>query len=247
MARSILALALQALLLTTVAYAQQGGADAPVSPSEESDAAAEIETKSYAVGLNFGVALRKGELGLNIEQLLEGLEDGIRGVEGRITEQEAMVLNRQVFNEMRRRQQAERDALGARNKADGEAFLAANKEREGVVALPSGLQYEVLREGDGPQPAADDTATVHYLGTLIDGSVFDSSYDRGVPPALRPDSVIPGWTEALPLMSVGSKWKLFIPPDLAYGEAGSGSNIPPSATLVFEVELLSIEPRADDG
>jgi FKBP-type peptidyl-prolyl cis-trans isomerase FklB len=128
-----------------------------------------------------------------------------------------------------------------KNKADGEAFLAENRKKEGVKVLPDGLQYKVLKEGNGKKPKADETVTVNYRGTLIDGTEFDSSIKRGEPSTFRVSGVIKGWTEALQLMPVGSKWQLFIPPELAYGERGAGEVIPPNSTLIFEVELLSIK------
>jgi FKBP-type peptidyl-prolyl cis-trans isomerase FklB len=132
---------------------------------------------------------------------------------------------------------------GDANKKEGDAFLAANKTKEGVVTLPSGLQYKILQEGTGPKPTASDTVVCNYRGTLLNGTEFDSSYKRGQPATFAVGQVIHGWTEALQLMTVGSKWQLFIPPDLAYGPRGAGNDIGPNATLVFEVELVSIQPK----
>jgi len=132
---------------------------------------------------------------------------------------------------------------GEKNKKEGEIFLEANKKKEGVQTLPSGLQYKVLKAGAGKKPTATDTVTVHYRGTLIDGKEFDSSYQRGKPVTFPVNGVIPGWTEALPLMEEGAKWELFIPSNLAYGERGAGRDIGPNATLIFEVELISIEEK----
>jgi FKBP-type peptidyl-prolyl cis-trans isomerase FklB len=134
-------------------------------------------------------------------------------------------------------------AAAAENKTKGEAFLAENKKKEGVVTLPSGLQYKILKAGEGPKPTAEDSVKCNYRGTLIDGKEFDSSYKRNEPATFPVKGVIKGWTEALQLMPVGSKWQLFIPPDLAYGERGAGELIQPEATLIFEVELLSIENK----
>ena len=135
-----------------------------------------------------------------------------------------------------------REEQAAKNLADGKAFLAENAKVEGVKTLPSGLQYQVLSEGEGSPPAASDTVTVQYRGTLIDGSEFDSSYERGEPATFSLDRVIPGWTEGLQLMRPGAKYRLFIPPELAYGERGGGGKIAPNSALVFEVELLSVQP-----
>ena len=144
---------------------------------------------------------------------------------------------------MRQKQEEKRQALAESNKKDGAAFLAANATKEGVVTLPSGLQYKILVAGTGPKPTATDSVVCNYRGTLLDNTEFDSSYKRGQPVTFRVGGVIKGWTEALQLMPVGSKWQLFIPPDLAYGERGQGP-IGPNATLIFEVELLSIQPKA---
>jgi FKBP-type peptidyl-prolyl cis-trans isomerase FklB len=133
--------------------------------------------------------------------------------------------------------------LGEKNKAEGEAFLAENKKKEGVKTLPSGLQYKVIKAGTGKKPKVTDTVTTHYRGTLMNGTEFDSSYRRGQPVSFQVNGVIPGWTEALQLMEEGAKWQLFIPSNLAYGERGAGRDIGPNATLVFEIELLSIEEK----
>jgi FKBP-type peptidyl-prolyl cis-trans isomerase FklB len=140
-------------------------------------------------------------------------------------------------------QQEKMQAAGAANKKEGDAFLAANKGKDGVVVLPSGLQYKIITAGTGPKPAATDSVICNYRGTLIDGKEFDSSYKRGQPATFPVSGVIKGWTEALQLMPVGSKWQLFVPADLAYGDRGAGADIGPGATLIFEVELVSIQPK----
>jgi FKBP-type peptidyl-prolyl cis-trans isomerase FklB len=137
-------------------------------------------------------------------------------------------------------------AMSKDNKSKGETFLAQNKSKEGVVTLPSGLQYKILKEGSGPKPSASDTVVCNYRGTLVDGKEFDSSYKRGQPATFPVSGVIKGWTEALQLMPVGSKWQLFIPSDLGYGDRGAGADIQPGSTLVFEVELVSIQDKAAD-
>jgi FKBP-type peptidyl-prolyl cis-trans isomerase FklB len=150
----------------------------------------------------------------------------------------------QLQKEMQEKQQAKAAAEGDANKKEGDAFLAANKTKEGVVTLPSGLQYKILKEGNGPRPTASDSVVCNYKGTLINGTEFDSSYKRGEPATFPVTGVIKGWTEALQLMPVGSKWQLFIPPDLAYGPRGTpGGPIGPNATLIFEVELISIKDK----
>jgi FKBP-type peptidyl-prolyl cis-trans isomerase FklB len=142
-------------------------------------------------------------------------------------------------------QEAKSKEAGAANRKEGESFLADNKSKDGVKTLPDGLQYKVLTEGNGPKPASTDTVTVNYRGTLINGKEFDSSYKRGQPASFPVTGVIKGWTEALQLMPVGSKWQLFIPPDLAYGDRGAGADIGPGDTLIFEVELLSIGEKKE--
>lgn len=214
--------------------------------------AGEVEKASYALGFNFGSTLVKMGVEVTVDELLAGLRDAVTGQEGRLTENEVVVLTQQIQNAAGRRLAAERQALIAENRAAGEAFMAQNKDRPGIISLPSGLQYEILQEGDGPTPLVDDTVTVHYSTTTLDGTVVDSSYERGAPPTLRPDRVVPAWTEALPMMAVGSIWRLFTPTDLGYGDKQSSSNIPAGSTLIFDVELLSIEPRTeaaaeDDG
>ncbi len=149
-------------------------------------------------------------------------------------------------NEVRKQQQEKMQEAGAANKTEGEAFLAANKSKDGVVTLPSGLQYKILTAGTGPKPTASDSVVCNYRGTLINGTEFDSSYKRGQPATFGVGQVIKGWTEALQLMPVGSKWQLFIPSSLAYGERGAGAEIGPNATLIFEVELLSIQDKTKD-
>jgi FKBP-type peptidyl-prolyl cis-trans isomerase len=161
-----------------------------------------------------------------------------------MTEDEARAAMMAVQTELRKKQQEKMQEAGAANKKEGESFLAANKTKDDVVTLPSGLQYKILTQGTGPKPTASDSVVCNYRGTLINGAEFDSSYKRGQPATFPVGGVIKGWTEALQLMPVGSKWQLFVPSDLAYGERGSGPNIGPDSTLVFEVELLSIEDKS---
>ena len=235
--------------LALVVVAQIAGAvhgQEPVGAATDDGFATPLDKSSYAVGLSFGNALQKRKVEVVTEQVLAGVRDALSGQGSRLSEQEAEVLTRQVRNAARRRLQQERAVLEKENRKEGEAFLATNKGRPGVVTTPSGLQYEVLRAGDGPKPAPSDTVRVHYRGTLIDGSPFDSSYERGQPAVVRPDRVILAWTEALPMMSVGSKWKLYVPPSLGFEKLGvSGPNIPPGGTLIYEMELLSFEPRGE--
>jgi FKBP-type peptidyl-prolyl cis-trans isomerase len=167
------------------------------------------------------------------------------GSKTRLTQEEAQAVLTEVQTEVRKQQTEKMQEAATKNKTEGEAFLAANKSKEGVVTLPSGLQYKILTAGTGPKPAATDSVVCNYRGTLINGTEFDSSYKRGQPATFGVSQVIKGWTEALQLMPVGSKWQLFIPSSLAYGERGPGE-IGPNATLIFEVELLSIQDKSKE-
>jgi FKBP-type peptidyl-prolyl cis-trans isomerase len=177
--------------------------------------------------------------------LMQGMKDAMAGSKTLLTEEEARAALMQLQSEVQAKQQAKAAQEGEANKKEGEAFLAANKSKEGVVTLPSGLQYKILKEGSGPKPKATDSVVCNYKGTLINGTEFDSSYKRGEPATFPVTGVIKGWTEALQLMPVGSKWQLFIPSDLAYGARGTpGGPIGPNSTLIFEVELMSIKEKA---
>jgi FKBP-type peptidyl-prolyl cis-trans isomerase FklB len=202
---------------------------------------------SYALGMNLGANLHKQSVPVDPNIMARGLKDALAGGKTLMTEEEARAAITVVQNDMREKQQARMQAAGDANKKEGEAFLADNKSKEGVVALPSGLQYKVLKEGNGPKPTATDSVVCNYRGTLINGTEFDSSTKHGGPPATFPvNGVIKGWTEALQLMPVGSKWQLFVPSDLAYAERGTGGDIGPNATLIFEVELVSIENKSEE-
>jgi FKBP-type peptidyl-prolyl cis-trans isomerase len=201
---------------------------------------------SYALGMRMGANLKKQEVPVDPAILSRGLRDALGGGKTLMTEQEAQAALSDVQNDLRKKQQEKMQAEGAANKKDGDAFLAANKGKDGVVTTPSGLQYKILKEGTGPKPAATDSVVCNYKGTLINGTEFDSSYKRGQPATFPVSGVIKGWTEALQLMPVGSKWQLFIPSDLAYGERGPGPEIGPNSTLIFEVELLSIQEKSKD-
>ncbi len=205
---------------------------------------------SYALGMNTGKrmadSLNKQSVPFDPAILTRGLKDALAGGKTLLTDEEAQAVLTDVQKEMHEKQQAKMQAAGAANKKEGTDFLAANKSKEGIVTLPSGLQYKILTEGKGPKPTASDSVVCNYRGTLINGTEFDSSYKRGQPATFPVGGVIKGWTEALQLMPVGSKWQLFIPSDLAYGERGAGADIGPDATLIFEVELLSIEDKSKE-
>jgi len=198
------------------------------------------DKESYAMGMNLGTGLHRQGMTLDPALLARGLKDAQSGAKTAMTEDEARAAMAQLQTDVRAKLDAKAKEEGAVNRKEGDAFLAANKTKEGVVTLPSGLQYKILKEGTGPKPAATDTVTCNYSGKLLNGTEFDSSYKRGQPASFPLTGVIKGWTEALQLMPVGSKWQLFIPPDMAYGDHPPSRDIAPGSTLVFEVELLSI-------
>jgi FKBP-type peptidyl-prolyl cis-trans isomerase FklB len=200
---------------------------------------------SYAIGLNVGKNLHRDTIDIDPAILLRGLKDALANGKTLMTDDEVKATMIALQTELRKKQAEQAQIAGDKNKADGEAFLAANKTKEGVVALPSGLQYKILTEGTGPKPTATDTVVCNYKGTLLNNTEFDSSYKRGQPATFPVNGVIKGWTEALQLMPVGSKWQLFIPSDLAYGPRGPSAEIGPNSTLVFEVELLSIQAKPE--
>jgi FKBP-type peptidyl-prolyl cis-trans isomerase FklB len=199
---------------------------------------------SYALGMNLGTTLHRQSVPVDPNILARGLKDALAGGKTQLTEEQAKATLMEVQTEMRQKQQEQMQQAGEANKKEGEAFLAANKSKDGVVTLPSGLQYKILTQGKGPKPAASDSVVCNYRGTLIDGTEFDSSYKRGEPATFPVSGVIKGWTEALQLMPVGSKWQLFVPSDLAYGDRAPGPEISPGSTLIFEVELLSIQDKS---
>lgn len=197
---------------------------------------------SYVIGLNIGHNLTRDSIQVNPDALVLGVQDAAVDSSKRILSQRMVDSTMKMFQaEMMEKQMSNAKVQGDKNKSEGETFLAGNKAKEGVTTLPDGLQYKVLKEGNGPVPKSNQTVTVNYAGTLIDGKEFDSSYKRGEPATFPVSGVIRGWTEALLKMKVGSKWQLWIPSDLAYGERGAGGVIPPNATLCFEVELLSVK------
>ncbi len=198
---------------------------------------------SYALGMNLGSNLHKETVEVDPAIVLRGLKDGLASGKTLLTEDEARTTLTQLQTEVRSKQQEKMKVAGEMNKKEGVEFLAANKTKEGVVILPSGLQYKILTAGTGPKPTASDTVVCNYRGTLISGAEFDSSYKRGQPASFPVNGVIKGWTEALQLMPVGSKWQLFVPAELGYGDRGAGADIGPGATLIFEVELLSIQGK----
>jgi FKBP-type peptidyl-prolyl cis-trans isomerase FklB len=199
---------------------------------------------SYAIGVDMAKGLKRSGLDIQSDMLARGMKDAASGGAMLMTEEEVRGTLAKLQAEMMKKQAEARKAMEAgsgEKKKEGEAFLAANKAKEGVVTLPSGLQYKIIKAGDGKKPANTDSVECNYRGTLIDGTEFDSSYKRGQPATFRVTGVIPGWTEALQLMPEGSKWQLFIPSELAYGPRGAGGAIGPNETLIFELDLLGIK------
>lgn len=249
-------LTLSAVLLVAAAgaaHAQSGkpaqkpaAATAQPAPAAQPSAAASGKPESlqdkasYTIGLNLGKSLKTNEIQANIDLIIKGLRDGLGGGQALLTDEEMQTTMQTLQQQVTSQQEAKRKAAGDKNKADGDAYLAKNKDKAGVKTTASGLQYEVLTEGTGPMPKATDSVTVNYKGTLMDGTVFDSSYDRKEPVTFVLNQVIPGWTEGVQLMKVGSKYKFYIPSALGYGERGAGNAIGPNAPLIFEVELISI-------
>ena len=200
----------------------------------------EIEKTSYALGINIGQSLRQIPMELDAEAVVQAVSDVLSGGKMALEQEEYTTVMQAFQTKMQAAEQEAAAAASSQNAAAQEAFLAENKAKEDVTTTESGLQYSVITEGDGAKPTAENTVRVHYTGTLLDGTVFDSSVQRGEPAEFGVGQVISGWTEALQLMNVGSKYKLFIPSDLAYGDRGAGQAIAPGAMLIFEVELLDI-------
>jgi FKBP-type peptidyl-prolyl cis-trans isomerase FklB len=211
----------------------------PVFGDEKAELKTDKDKLSYALGADMGNNLKKFEIEVNAEIYLKGMKDALSGSKVLLTDDEIKSLIVSLQKDLQTKQQEKMKAQGEKNKKEAEAFLAENKKKEGVKTLPSGLEYKVITEGKGKSPKETDTVTVHYKGTLIDGTEFDSSYKRGEPATFPVNGVIKGWTEALQLMKEGSKWQLFIPASLAYGENGR-PGIPPNSVLIFEVELIKI-------
>ena len=210
-----------------------------VSAQEKLTLKNQKEKMSYIIGMDIGNNLKKQSIDIDPNILAKGVKDALSGSQPLLTEQEVRETTMAFQKEM----VAKQEEVGKKNKREGETFLAENKKKEGVKTLPSGLQYKVIKAGTGKKPKLTDTVTTHYRGTLINGTEFDSSYRRGQTVSFQVNGVIPGWTEALQLMEEGAKWQLFIPSNLAYGERGAGRDIGPNATLIFEIELLSIQEK----
>ena len=229
--------------------AKTGQASAAKKPAAPLELKTDKDKESYAIGMNIGQRLHEQAADFDPAIVQRGINDALAGGKMLLTDEQAKAalttlqgVMRAKQEEQRKIQEAQMQQLGEANKKEGDAFLAANKTKDGVVTLPSGLQYKILTAGTGPKPTATDSVVCNYKGTLLNGTEFDSSYKRGQPATFPVNGVIKGWTEALQLMPVGSKWQLFVPSDLAYGARGPGGGIGPNSTLVFEVELISIKP-----
>jgi len=231
-----------ALLVTTAGWA--GVACAQEASSEEAALDTLEKRASYAIGMNIAQGMKAQDVPVDLDLLIEGLRDAYTEGETRMTPDQVQSTMQEFQQIMVQRQQQRQAEQAEENKQEAEEFFAANKEKEGVQTTESGLQYKVLEEGDGPTPTADDRVSVHYTGTLLDGTKFDSSVDRGQPATFPVGGVIPGWTEILQLMPVGSKYMVWIPAALAYGAQGRPPTIGPSEALAFEVELLGIEEES---
>ncbi|KGE04028.1 FKBP-type peptidyl-prolyl cis-trans isomerase [Pseudohaliea rubra] len=246
MKRFVTPVAAVALVLGLQACDQQQSGD---SAAGNEPVALDTPTKrlSYGVALGLGRNMKNDGMEMDIDAFALGLRDAFSGAEQRLSQEEIQAEMMAFQEKLQAEQEANQEAQASANADAAQAFLAENGAREEVTVTDSGLQYEVIEAGEGPVPGSGDSVEVHYRGTLLDGTEFDSSYERGQPVTFGVDQVIAGWTEALQLMPIGSKWKLYIPPELAYGAGGAGNVIGPNAALTFEVELLSIPSQEEEA
>ncbi|MHC4618106.1 MAG: FKBP-type peptidyl-prolyl cis-trans isomerase [Planctomycetota bacterium] len=220
--------------------AEKNSKEAALSAGEKAvSLRSEMDKVSYAIGSQIGQNFKRQGIEIRLEIMMQGIKDALEGKEAALSQEEMRQVMTSFQQRLREQMQVRRTAEAAKNLGEGKTFLEANKAKEGVKVLPSGLQYKVLKEGTGKTPTADDKVKTHYRGRLIDGTEFDSSYKRGKPAEFPVKGVIKGWTEALQLMKEGAKWELYIPPDLGYGERGT-RGIPPNSALIFEIELLEV-------
>lgn len=222
--------------------ASPGKSSAPKSAAPA--LATDKEKQSYAIGMSIGRSLHNQPVDIDPDLVARGLRDELGGSKTLLTDAEAEATLTALQAQMRQKAEQQMEAIATANQKEGETFLAANRLKDGVRTTPSGLQYKILTPGAGPKPLPTDTVVCNYSGKLLDGTEFDSSYKRGEPVTLSVSGLIKGWTEALQMMPVGSKWEIYIPPDLAYGPRGKGP-IGPNSTLIFDVELLSIKPKPE--
>ncbi|MES1926485.1 FKBP-type peptidyl-prolyl cis-trans isomerase [Salinisphaera sp. T31B1] len=211
------------------------------------DFANDQEKRSYALGMDIGNSLKELPVEIDMDSLTQGVRDVVDGGQTKLSQEELDGVMQSFVQDMEAAQKQKAEQQAQTNQEKGKKFLAENKSKDGVKTTDSGLQYKVIEPGDGPSPGENDSVTVHYTGKLIDGTVFDSSRERGEPVTFPVNAVIPGWTEALQLMKQGAKYELYIPADLAYGERGAGAQIGPNETLIFDVELLKVDKGGDSG
>ena len=211
--------------------------------AQKTDIKTQVDSVSYSIGLDIGDNLKQQGVEVNTAVLAKGLADALSGSKRAMTPEQIQACMTEFRTQLMAKQQAKASEVGGKNKKEGDDFLAANKKKAGIKTTASGLQYEVLKDGTGVAPKATDTVTVHYTGKLLDGTVFDSSVERNEPATFPLNQVIKGWTEGLQLMKTGSKYRFYIPSDLAYGASGAGGKIGPNAVLVFDVELLAVNGK----
>ncbi|WP_238946725.1 FKBP-type peptidyl-prolyl cis-trans isomerase [Seongchinamella unica] len=247
MKKYALPLALVGLVSLQACNQQTASTESASAPAAEVALENSDQRLSYGIAFGLGQRMAQDGMPMDIDAFTAGFRDGAEGKEGKLTQEEIQAEMQSYQEKMMAEQQAAQAALGEANLAAAIAYLEENKAREGVVVTETGLQYEIIEAGEGPKPGPEDTVEVHYRGTLADGTEFDSSYKRGETVTFGVGQVIPGWTEALQLMTVGSKWNLYIPPELGYGAGGAGQMIGPNSALIFEVELVSIPSQAEEA
>ncbi len=237
--RKFFIVALVASMLTPgILYVANVSGD--TTTKQENPAGANMAEVSYCIGISFGKSMRGQQIDIDLSAFAEGIKSGVEGTESKYTEAEMREVMTKFQTSMIEKQvEAQKKAAKSASQKE-KTFFNENKKKDGVSSTDSGLQYRIIKSGEGPKPTASDSVTVHYHGTLTDGTVFDSSYERGEPVTFKVDRVIAGWTEALQLMHEGDKWELYIPSSLAYGSHGAGGRIGPNETLVFEVELIKV-------
>ena len=241
---SILAATLLLCACDKQTAAKDAEAPAAAAPAAQEAFQTDPQRMGYALGTNVGRTFKQQNFPVDIDSVIAGMRDAFTGGTLKMDDAKIAETLQKLQTTLQANAQAAQETATKKNADDGTAFFAKNGTAEGVVTTKTGLQYKVVTAGDGKKPTAEDTVKVHYRGTLLDGTEFDSSYARGEPVTFPVNAVIPGWTEALQLMPVGSKWQVFIPSDLGYGPGGAGDKIGPNAALIFDVELLSIEPKA---
>lgn len=245
------ALVLTACNSQSSADGAQSDSDSPSQAAQQQESSKGFENqgqqRSYALGMDIGNSLKGMPVDIDLDQLVQGIRDVVNGHKTKLSDKQAQAVMQGVVSDMEAAQQKQQQQLASDNLKKGQQFLARNKKKKGVVTLDDGLQYKIIKKGDGAQPEINDSVTVEYTGKLIDGTVFDSSKKHGNPVTFPVNAVIPGWTEALQLMHVGGEYELFVPPDLAYGKRGAGAQIGPNETLIFDVKLISIDKGDDSG